>query len=94
MTPPKRTLVNSEFIGVAYMVRGEGLCGGLNVNGPYLFPPWLNSLGRIRRCGLVRGGLSLRVGFEVSNATLFLLAFSLSFCLVPGGQDINSQLLL
>ena len=35
MTPPKRTLVNSEFIGVAYMVRGEGLCGGLNVNGPY-----------------------------------------------------------
>lgn len=35
MTPPKSSLANSEFIGVAYMTGGEGLCGGLNNNGPH-----------------------------------------------------------
>lgn len=37
-------------------------CGGLNENGPLR-----NSLGRIWRCGLLRGGVSHRVGFEVSK---------------------------
>ena len=46
------------------------LCGDLNENGPdrpfeYLVPEYWNSLGRIRRCGLVGEGMSLRVGFEV-----------------------------
>ena len=46
---------------------------GLDENGPrglmYLFecqvPSWWNCLGRIRGCGLVGGGVSLGVGFEV-----------------------------
>jgi hypothetical protein len=28
-------------------------------------------LGRIRRCGLVGGGVSLEVGFEISEAHIF-----------------------
>lgn len=33
----------------------------------YWFSDWWNSLGRIRRCGLVRECVSLHKGFEVSK---------------------------
>jgi hypothetical protein len=31
----------------------------------YLVPSWWDCLGRIRRCGLLGGGVLLGVGFEV-----------------------------
>lgn len=33
-----------------------------------LVPTWGNCLGRVRRCGLGGGGVSLDAGFEVSTA--------------------------
>ena len=39
-------------------------CCGLNKKGPYR----LTGSGMIMRCGLIRVGVSLRVGFEVSSA--------------------------
>jgi hypothetical protein len=33
---------------------------------------WWNCLGRIRRCGLVEGGVSLEMDFKVSKAQIIL----------------------
>jgi hypothetical protein len=40
----------------------------------YLVPSWWTYLERIRRCGLVRGGASLGVGFEVSKIHAILVS--------------------
>jgi hypothetical protein len=52
----------------------EKPCGDLNENGLHKAPivehlvrSWWDCLGRIRRCGLVGGGVSLGTGFEVSK---------------------------
>jgi hypothetical protein len=55
---------------------GETECGGLNENSPHR----LIGSGTISRCGLVEGSVSLGVGFEVSNAHVWL---SVSLCLLP-----------
>ena len=46
----------------------------------YLVASWWASLGRSRRCGLVRGGMSLGGGFEISKTHMIL---SLSLSLPP-----------
>ena len=52
---------------------------------------WWNCLGRIRRCGLVEGGVSLEMDFKVSKAQIILSQLSLPHdcCL-----KMRSQLLL
>ena len=50
-------------------------------------------LERIRRCGLVGGGVSLGVGFPLKTQRLVLLS-ACSPCDVGVGQDVSSQLLL
>ena len=63
-------------------------CGILDENGPSyahifvcLVPSEWNCLGWIRRCGLVGGGVSLEVGFEVFQ--------SLTLRLLPVDQDVK-----
>jgi hypothetical protein len=46
---------------------------------------WWNYLGRIRRGGIVRGGILLEGEFEASKTHATL---SISFCLWPMGQDV------
>ena len=46
-------------------------------------------MGRIRGCGLVRGGVSLRAGFEVSKAHDVPVSF---LCLLLLVKAIGSQL--
>lgn len=49
---------------------GFGRCGDLDENGlqlECLAPSWWNCMGKIRRQGLVGGGGSLGVGFDVSE---------------------------
>lgn len=50
----------------------------------YLVPSQWNYLGRIRKCGLVRGGVSLEAGFRVSKAAISPVS---SLCLVFVDQD-------
>lgn len=70
------------------------LCGDLNDNGSHRFTnlnvwfPDGGVLRRIKRCGLVRGGVSLRVGSEVSKVhdRLNLTTYLTLAC----GRDISS----
>jgi len=41
-------------------------------------PSWWNGWGRIKRCGLVGGGVSLGAGFEVSKVLTISYSLSLS----------------
>ena len=50
----------------------------------YLVSSWWNYLERIRRCGLVRGGVSLGDVLEVSKDSQ---CAPLALCLVVGDQD-------
>lgn len=50
----------------------------------------VDCLGRVRRPGLFRGGVSLRIGSEVPNPSR-LTSF---FLLLSGGSDVSSPLLL
>ena len=79
-----------------YQVQGLPWCGGLNKNGPHRLI-YLNAcsligetvLGRIRRCGLIGGVLSLRVCLEVLKAHI-----RPSLSLSPTCKlDVRSQLL-
>ena len=73
-----------------------GTCGGLNemaaidsIMFECLVPSWWNCFGRIDRCDLADGSMSLWVGLE-SVKPLSLLICSL--CFMPVIQDVSSQL--
>lgn len=71
------------------------LFGGLNDNGPYrliCLNAWWNYFRRIRRCGIIGGGVSPGVGFEVLKAqALPVGSLSATWLL---SQYASSQLLL
>ena len=48
----------------------------------YLVPIWWNCLGRVRRCGCIRGGLVAGGVFEVSKPQAIPIALSLCLLLV------------
>ena len=53
-----------------------------------LDPSWWHHLGRIRRCALAGGGVSMGVGSELTK----IPGHSQLLCLLPVSQDVNSQL--